>query len=169
MTRFIVNGEQVSEAEFRQGGAERLLEMFAAQSPPQSVTDAEFFRGEKWGDKKAYRHPDSFHQKVARKHGVSTTGKVYMPQLARKGFTGDPLAWVSGRGDIVKRTLAIGDNCDGLVTCNGARDEPPPKPVRLAEHSVRRLVRQYRKEQRWARKPLNEVREMVIDKHGAPA
>lgn len=82
-----------------EGTSHKLAEMLAFQRPPMSNTDREFLEGTGSQFADTPQLGDAYAE-VAKAHGQSITGKVYMSGLAR--FPGDPKAWVTGRGDVAK-------------------------------------------------------------------
>jgi hypothetical protein len=103
--------------------------MLASQSPPMSNTDREFLEGQHRQFEKQPRLGDEL-KRVAELHGQSTTGKIYLGQLAR--FPGDPEAWVDGRGDVKRICEQRGWSCDGAIQV-AARGEAPKLPSRKAK------------------------------------
>jgi hypothetical protein len=100
---------------------------------------------------------------VAKKAGVSTTGKVYMSSLAT--FPGDPKAWVSGRGDVQKYLEETGRGSTGAVTVKAREaEEPPPPPIGVAESCVDREVRNVLEGQTVTKKEYVEAREKVRER-----
>lgn len=119
--------------------AERLADMLASHQAPMAVTDREFMRfncnGAQFEGLPAY---GAMCKAEAEKAGVSTTGKKYMSQLAR--FTGDPEAWVSGRGDVERVCKARQWNCEGSVNVDSPIRDEPAKP-KLADDLVQKYVK----------------------------
>lgn len=149
----------------RAGQSHLLAEMFALQAPPQSNSDREFLEGHCNGSQ-FQNDPKrgNYYAKVAKKAGVSTTGKVYMPGLA--AYPGDPQAWVSDRHDVQKVCEQRGYNCEGAVKVKSEIKQVQEAP-RLAEDIVQRKVKQYvAKDPAIKKRPKQELREMVIEKHG---
>lgn len=97
-----------------QGTCHALAEMFALGQPPQSNTDREFLMGTENG--RQFEHSPEMgdhHAALAREAGVDITGKVYKAGLAE--YPGDPRAWVSGRGDVLRILNERGWGCEGAV------------------------------------------------------
>lgn len=146
--------------------------MIVAGRPPLAVTDDTFFNGwhsaggAQFGN--ANRPTREGYLGEARRAGVSTNGKVYMHGLA--DYPGDPRAWVSTRGEIVKRLEERGWGCDRLGV--KARNDLPPAPdVPLADDIVDEFVEKRIASEGIDRKRLTptrlaEMREQVIDTHG---
>lgn len=102
----------------------------------------------------------------ARQAGVSVSGKVYKSQLA--SYPGDPRAWVGSRDDVKDVCNERNMLCDGKLTRNGHTPDPTPD-VPLSEKSIQSLSKEYIAENPdWARKP-EELRDKVINTHGAAA
>jgi hypothetical protein len=105
----------------------------------------------------------------ARRAGINITGKVYKGGLADQRGPADPEAWVGSTDDVLAVCKRKKLRCNGIV-----HYEPPPAPpppdVPLAPHIVEDLAREYIAEDPdLSRKPIQEIREMVIDKHGTPS
>lgn len=85
----------------KNGCSEKLAEALAFEQGPALVTDVMFNEGCHSGlrvgcNNIAFNH----YAKIAKRAGVSTTGKTYLHALGR--FAGDPEAWVSDRGDVMR-------------------------------------------------------------------
>lgn len=111
------------------------------------------------------------HVAKAKAAGISIAGKVYKGGLADGRGPADPAAWVGGVDDVLevarKRDLHV---YDGVVTHTPVRDIVPKPDVPLAPKLVEGLVNDYlQADPGLAAKPRQELREMVIDKHGARA
>lgn len=106
-----------------------LAEMFAFRRPPQENTDRGFLEGTANGSQfQDTPRAGDFYKARAESAGVSTTGKVYLKQLA--DYPGDPRAWVSSRGDVQKVLNERGWGCDGLVRAPMVeKDHGPPVGV----------------------------------------
>lgn len=117
-------------------------------------------------------HLPSFMQQEAiykaRKAGIDITGKIYVSGLADGRGAGCPDAWVGGVDDVKAACVRLGKSCEGLVNYS-APEKPPAPDVELAEPIVREFAQKYAEEDpKLARDPV-QLREMVIEKHGAPA
>lgn len=93
---------------------------------------------------------------------------TYIPTLAR--FPGDPLAFVpagSPKSHIKKVCETTDRACEGDVTVNRPRKEPA-KTVRLGEDLVQEEAEQLiMKNPEEALKPKEQLRNEILDKHGA--
>lgn len=123
-----------------QGCNHNLAEMFALGSPPMSNTDREFLEGQHRQFENT-PHFGDYYKRQAESQGQDVTGKVYLSGLA--AYPGDPRAWVSGRGDVLKVCQERNWNCRGAVNYT-AQEREPPKPIPvgrdLIENEVRDIV-----------------------------
>lgn len=150
----------------------RLDDMFAAKSPPQSLTDREYFAGKgTLADQfKGEEHILAHLVKNAEKRGYKPgMNDVYCAGLARDA-EGDPLAFIpatGGRGHIKRVCEATNRSCEGIV--NYTAPEAPPKPaIKLAEDLIERGIKNETKlNPDFARKAKTEQREAVVDKYGS--
>lgn len=107
----------------------------------------------------------------AKAAGINIEGKRYFGGIADGRGICDPEAWCASQQDYIdvvkRRNLTVksgsglgGVNHEGVVA-------PPPPDIPLAADIVDRLAGEYveRDPDNWARKPKQEVREMVVDKH----
>lgn len=118
----------------QEGQSHNIAMMLATQSFPGVRTDSTFNIGRCNGNQfESQPEMGDYYRKVAEEHGVSTTGKTYLAQLAE--FPGDPMAWVSGRGDVLSVCRERGYDCDGAVKFKGGDREPTPD-VEIAEDLV---------------------------------
>lgn len=99
-----------------------------------------------WRDRDdGFRGNDKFRKRAyarARKAGVSTAGKTFIPQLCRDGVPFDPLAWVSDQSDVKARCAALNLSANGNVKHKARPIEQKPQPYRVAEHVVEQHVTQ---------------------------
>lgn len=146
--------------------------MFATGQGPRLVTDDTFFAGWQTGGGaqfgNANRPTREGYLGEAKRAGVSTNGKVYMHGLA--DYPGDPRAWVSTRGEIVKRLEERGWGCERLGV-KARTDLPPPPEVRLADDIVdefveRKIATEGIDRKRLTPDRLAEMREQVTNTHG---
>jgi hypothetical protein len=144
MTRYRINGRDVTEEEFRAAGTPgRLEEMLAARSPPMSNTDREFLEGRGGCHDQFQGSPQGeFYRRAAAAAGVDTAGRVYLSSLA--AYPGDPVAWVSGRGDVRRVCEERGWGCRGAVDVPVRAEEPAPAvplaPDILAREAAARVA-----------------------------
>ena len=118
------------------GESPRMAEVLAYRAFPGLKTDSVFNRGRCNGNQFA-QSPwlGDYYRGVAEGRGVSTTGKTYLAQLAE--FPGDPMAWVSNRGDVERVCRERGYSCDGAVTVKECRDPLDEGPsVRVARDLI---------------------------------
>jgi hypothetical protein len=103
----------------RNGESHKLAEMLALQRTPGAVTDSTFLAGHVNGNQFADDpNAGARYKREAEAAGVSTTGKVYLSQLAK--YPGDPKAWVSSRGDVARVCKERGWACSGAVKVKSA-------------------------------------------------
>lgn len=139
--------------------------LFWQVAPGHSGTDKTFFQGKcnghNVGDVVKKRDYE-----IARKYGVDTSGKLYVSAVADQRGPADPRAWVSGMDDLKRVVKKRGITCEGIVTNKGPEVEPN-KPVALADDIVERVIkREVKANPNLAKKKKQELREMVIEKHG---
>jgi hypothetical protein len=99
----------------RDGGmGHGLAEILATRTFPALWTDTEFNRGRCNGNQ-FEKTPGlgDYYRKAAEAAGVSTTGKHYCTGLA--DYPGDPTAWVSDRGDVLRVAREKGYKVSGSV------------------------------------------------------
>lgn len=117
------------------GCSRRLAASLALKRFPAIKTDSIFNEGRVNGNQ--FEHcprQGDFLRKIAEEAGVSTTGKYYCRGLAE--YPGDPMAWVSDRGDVLRVARAKNLNIvDGYVT-HKARDVEPMADVPIAADLV---------------------------------
>lgn len=104
----------------------------------------------------------------ARKAGINITGKVYKSGLADKRGPADPRAWVSDLNDVRHVCEDRSLYCEGSF--HHTPEQPPPTPdCPLADSAIAECAMDYLAEDpSWALKP-QELKEMIVEKHGAPA
>jgi hypothetical protein len=105
----------------------------------------------------------------AKRAGVQIQGKWYMSGLADARGVADPEAWVGDISDIKRVAVKRNLNVHGIVEHQGTLAPPPPeKPLsdRLVRESVHEMLTD---NPGLATKSPRELREMAIDKHGAPS
>jgi hypothetical protein len=149
--------------------AARLMEMLETRSVPRIDTDSTFMSGHpRLGDKRDEKSLKSLIRQ-ARKHGYNPSpNDVYFSPIA--AFPGDPKAFVSqagGKYQVKKRCQELGLHCEGAVNVKGAEVAPPKPDVPLAADLMNEaVVNMVRKDPGLKRKPLRELQEAAIDKHG---
>ena len=141
-----------------------------AQRRPSGTkgTDRAFLEGSHHAMDKVGRYSRDRMLKMAKKAGISTQGKVYKGGIGRPD---DPMAWVSGRDDVLAACKAKGLTCSGSV--NYKAPEKQPKRKALAD-DIRDgfvgniLATEPRTLEKVKKNPraINEVRERVIERHG---
>jgi hypothetical protein len=139
--------------------------LFYQQAPGVSGTDRAFFEG-RW---EGHQTPEKFKAldyAAAKAAGISTAGKVYMSGVADRRGPRDPEAWVDSVGSLKRLVQKRNMTCEGIV--NNVAVELPPKPdVPLNDSIVNNIIAQEtQKNPGLKAKPRQELREMVIDKHG---
>jgi hypothetical protein len=175
----IVNGKRLTQAEYAAWSRERLAFLDECDAGLdamlrdqdcriKTMTDDDFWRGrfERQANDKGIQK----YRRMAEAQGFSTTGKVWMPSLAR--YPGDPEAFVSNRGDVLKVCRKRRISCDGEVNYKATptdEDLAPLPEVKLAPDIVEQHVNQeLKKEPSLKLKRRQELREMVTEKYGAP-
>lgn len=91
---------------------------------------------------------------------------VYLQSVARED--GDPDAFISqadGLSKVRKVCEQRGLYCEEAGTVR--KEVAPPKPIALADDLVAEKVAEYKSNPEFAGKPDGELREFVIEKHGA--
>lgn len=143
------------------GCSHNLAEMFAVGKAPQSNSDKEFLQGKhrQFEDNPAL---GDYYKRQAESRGMDTTGKVYLSGLA--SYPGDPRAWVSGRGDVLKLCQERNWNCQGSVNYKAEQREPPP-PIAVAPDLIDNEVRDIVDScpEPLSPKQVEEIREKVTD------
>lgn len=151
--------------------AKRFAEMVETrQAPGLNGTDRAFLEGDVINHGLSNQAPFMREQMVlqAKKAGINITGKVYKSSLADQRGAADPMAWVGGVDDVLTACKAKNLNCRGSVN-HRAREMPPKADVPLAENLIREQAAEYvQKDPSWKDKP-GELRQMIIEKHGAPS
>ena len=143
-----------------------------AQRRPSGTkgTDRAFLEGSHHAMDKVGRYSRDRMLKMAKKAGISTQGKVYKGGIGRPD---DPMAWVSGRDDVLAACKAKGLTCSGSV--NYKAPEREPKRKKMAEDLVQGFMAKevardpgLREKVQKSRSKKMELREKVIEKHGNP-
>lgn len=134
------NYEAIYEVAKSNGCSDRLADLLASRQAPALRTDTYHF-------KRLHANPleqvrpalRPKYAALAKKAGVSISGKKYMGSLAR--FPGDPQAWVDSRGDAKKLIEQRGWGADGLVKVKPKEapplpDKPPPAEDIVVERAM---------------------------------
>lgn len=152
--------------------AARFKEMVSTRrAPGLNGTDRAFLEGDVIHHGLAGKTPamQAHMVKKAREAGINITGKVFKGALADQRGAGDPMAWVGGTDDVIAACKAKNLVCRGSVNYDDGYQPPPPADVPLSDKIIKETAQEYlAADPTWARKP-RELREMIIDKHGAPA
>lgn len=175
-----VNGKMVwdrppTEAE-KAADAARFAEMCATRTAaPMLGSEKAFladvgFRDHGLGDHPLWQQEMIIRQ--AKRAGIAVDGKRYFGGLADGRGVADPGAWCATQQDYIdeakKKDLIVHSGCGvgGVNYDNGYRP-PKPTPVDLAPDIVDRLAKQYvAKDPDLAQKPVQEIKEMVVENHG---
>lgn len=176
--KYKINGQVVSEKEWNEHTAQRkrvygdlMAELLQArQAPGTKNTDRAFLEGMSSGLTHGIdpMFAEQYYAR-ARKAGINPTGKVFISQLGRAE---DPLAWVSDLSDVKKACIAKGHGCEPLGIKPVEKDPGPDIPLAadivddLAERRMEENPDLKAKIQENPKK-LQELKEEVIDKHGA--
>lgn len=150
----------------RQGYGHRWAEMCALQQPPGvKGTDRTLMQGlynSGQFDGMPKQHAENI-LTLAKRAGISTSGKYYASGLADHRGPADPCAWVDSVSDVRKVAAARNLTVQGVVEQAGI-PVPKAKSKALSERLTRELMREER-----ARHPTmkkGELREYVIDRYG---
>lgn len=147
--------------------------MVALQQCCRVMTDNVFFAGigtlaKQYEGQEAYLN---FITAEAKKRGYKPNmNDYYESQMAR--FPGDPTAFIpatGGRGHVRKVLESQGRGCRGVMEFESDAGQVAPKPkIRLGEDIIQQNIkRMVAADPDKARKPMQELREEVIAKHGA--
>ncbi len=162
--------EKIYKQAIKNGCSERLADMLASRKAPDSVTEAEFFKGRHTLAQqfKGNESQLNYITKEAKKRGFTPTpNMVYEAGLAK--FVGDPAAFIpaSGGKDHVKAVCKKRNwRCEGAVNVSNN-----PGHVDLSEPTMNpKLVEQYARQMatdkpELRRKTKAEVRQMAKQKH----
>lgn len=106
--------------------------------------------------------------RAAKRQGYSPSpNDLYLPTLAQR--PGDPRAFVSREGgrDQVKQVCEqMGIRCTGMVEYEPPQREPPSqKPVKLAERTIRRYMKQEIQKDPALASKKRELRERIVQQH----
>ena len=148
-----------------EGLSQKWCEMVALQQPPGlKGTDRAYMQGRYNNQQLDQMPPDHARNIVtlAKRAGVSVSGKYYSAALADSRGPADPSAWVDSTADVVRIAKARNLTVTGAVEHRGTPVPPKRKP--LSERITRELVRDERK--RHPGMSGGELREMVVSKYG---
>ena len=156
----------------KSGSTHGFAAMVALQQPPRIMTDNVFFAGigtlakQYEGQEQYLNHITS----EAKKHGYNPNANdYYEPYMAR--FPGDPTAFIpatGGRAHVKEVLKSQGRGCHGVMEFDSdAGQVAPIKKIPLGEDIIQQNVRRLQKDPDKARKPVQELREEVLHKHGA--
>jgi hypothetical protein len=157
----------------RDGQSHNMAEMFALRTAPTLDTDTALFASHGSCRTLADQFPNKQALdnliKAARKQGYNPSPNdiYYSPIAARRG---DPKAFISqangGKARIRDACIANGLDCEGTVNVKAPRKDPKPD-IPLAADLVKEAVfKMVLKDPSLKRKPLRELQEAAIDKHG---
>ena len=150
----------------QEGYGHRWAEMCALQRPPGlKGTDRAFMQG-RMNNEQLNSMPVDHAQNlvtIAKRAGISISGKYYAAGLADNRGPADPQAWVDS-ADEVKRVAAVKN-----LTVRGAVEHqgipmPRPKSKPLSERLTRELMREEKTRNPTMKK--GELREFVVAKYG---
>lgn len=148
-----------------EGLSHKWCEMVVLQQPPGvSGTDRAFMQG-RYNGQQLDAMPKDHAQNIltiARRAGISTSGKFYSSGLADGRGPADPGAWVDSIGDVKRVAAARNLTVTGAVEHKGV--QMPPKRQALSERLTRELMR--REKAYHPTMKRSELREMVVSKYG---
>ena len=167
----IENGKLVKEPETpeqRARYAQNMADIIGSRKAPGTrLTDQFFWSGR--CNNHGIEGPDWLRTRTidaAKKAGVSIAGKVYMPTLADKRGPGDPSAWVGDTGELLAVCRRQNRDCELGYK---AREVEPAPDIPLADDIVQETMQEYLQRDPGRARNLNELREEIVEKHGAPA
>lgn len=106
----------------------------------------------------------------AKAAGIDIAGKVYKGSLADGRGPACPDAWVGSTSDVLSVAKRRGLRVEGIVNYDDGIEPEPTPDVPMAEDLIQDKARQFiAADPNWKRKKPQELREAVIDAHGAPA
>lgn len=130
----------------RKGESHTIAEMCAAQSAPKMKgSERALMEGALLDNNLKGKLPAQRASVIAnaRKAGINPTGKIWLGELAREGMGSgrDPLAWVSGKDDVIAacRANGVGSARFGVKP---PQYVPEPKQIRLNPKIARRMARE---------------------------
>ncbi len=148
------------------GQTPRFAEMCAVQQAPAvKGADRTFMEG-RYNNQQLDRMPKDHAQNIvalAKRAGISISGKYYASGLADHRGPADPAAWVDGAADIKKVAAMRNLSVSGAVEHQGV-PQPRPKSKPLSERLTKELMAREKADHPTMSK--GELREMVVDKYG---
>lgn len=148
-----------------EGLSPQWCEMVVLQQPPGvKGTDRSYMQGRYNNQQLDAMPPDHARNIVtlAKRAGISISGKYYSAGLADGRGPADPSAWVDSTADVVRVAKARNLTVTGAVEHRGTPVPPTRKP--LSERITKELMREERKRHPGMKK--GELREMVVSKYG---
>jgi hypothetical protein len=149
-----------------EGATERWAEMCALQRPPGvKGTDRAFMEG-RMNNQQLDQMPEDHARNIvtlAKRAGISVSGKYYAGGLADSRGVADPKAWVSSVDDIRRVAMERNLTVSGSVEHKGTPvDRPKSKP--LSERLTKEMMRHER--QNHPSMKTSDLRAMVVEKYG---
>lgn len=148
------------------GETPRFAEMCALQQPPGvKGTDRAYMEG-RYNNQQLDKMPTDHARNIAtlaRRAGISISGKYYAAGLADHRGPADPAAWVDGTSDVTRVARERNLTVSGAVEHQGVA-QPRPKSKPLSERLTKELMARERRDHRNMSK--GELREMVVEKYG---
>lgn len=154
------------------GAVRCMCEMFAQRQPPGSKSDRTLAAGFGTLEKQFGKNPRYLKTltETAKAHGyIPRPSDVYIPSEAN--FQGDPKAFFDSTQLKSQWKAKVKRENRSVTLSNGEtlgdRVPQPVKKKRLSESLIRRNMQAYAKQDpNWKKKP-RELREMIIERHGA--
>ena len=154
------------------GNDSRFASMLALRRPPGTGGTDRAFQAGCTGNHNLGNLPEFLRRRVvntAKAAGICVGGRVYMPSLADKRGAADPMAWIADGSELLEACRAKNRDCDFGAGNKQVVRGPPPEDVPLAEDLVQENMQEYLMRDPGRAKNLPELREEIIEKHGAPA
>lgn len=167
----IENGKLVKDRETaaeRKRMADNFAEIVSSRKAPGTLLTDQFLWSGRCNNH-GIEGPDWLRKKTidaAKKGGVSIAGKIYMPRLADKRGPADPNAWVGDNSELLAVCRRQNRDCE---LGHKAREVEPAADVPLAEDLVQETMQEYLQRDPGRATNLPELREEIIETHGAPA
>jgi len=149
-----------------EGYGHKWAEMCALRQPPGAIgTDRGYMEGrlnnQQLDNMPAYQARNVV--ELARRAGISVSGKYYAASLADKRGPADPRAGVDSTGDVKRVAMERNLNVEGAVK-HKAIPMPRPKSKPLSERLTKEMMRVERANH--PKMKSGELREYVISKYG---